>query len=119
MNQPKQLPELGAGDLVIMNRIHSLPHIAKITRVTATQILVGELRFRRRGGHTTGEHYYGSPWISAPESEEQIEQIRLAAKQARYAKHLKDTDWNKIKLPVLESVVELISKAADAAKGGL
>ncbi len=56
--------EIEVGDVVIVSHFRS-EHIRTVDRITDTQIIVGESRFRRKDGKQIGAHdrWYGTPSV--------------------------------------------------------
>ena len=65
----KELKDLVAGDDVLVTGI-SHRHIAKVDKVTKTQIVVGNTRFRRDSGWQCGSDRWNVTRISVPAKKE-------------------------------------------------
>jgi hypothetical protein len=64
INNEAEIMALKAGDAVLIRWGHS--HAERtVTRVTATQVLIGETRYRRTGGYKAGSEIGRSLWSNA------------------------------------------------------
>ena len=62
----KDCKHLKPGDRVVVGGRGAffIPTIATVDRITATQVIVGNNRFRRDDGHLVGCHFWDSRYIS-------------------------------------------------------
>jgi hypothetical protein len=100
------LEDLKPGDRVIVDSGFFGPTLRTVERVTATQILVGQSRYRRSSGSPVG----GDPWArnylreATPECVAQVRQRSLAERLAK-------TKWSEYPLERLEAVAALLKDA--------
>jgi len=110
MNNDKQwLNELKAGDDVLIrgSRELSAQRIAKVDRTTATQVIVGNARYRRKDGFQMGlENSWYSVWL-APVTQE----VRDALRCESMAKYINRADLSHLRLDQLTAIMKIIRGA--------
>ena len=96
------LENLKVGDKVIVDNWGQ--SIGTVERVTATLVIVGSCRYRKRDGYQLGGSSYSRGLIREPTPE------RLAAvRHAVLAKRFSKTEWHKYSLEDLEKVAALLA----------
>lgn len=98
------LAALQVGDTVVVSGRWA-NHIAKVERMTPTQILAGKTRYCRRTGRQKGGNTWDSTWLRQPTQELLDEILRL-----KFAKRARETDWTKYSLDELRQIAALISE---------
>jgi hypothetical protein len=75
------LQNLKAGDEVILSGHYGAGVLAKVSKVTATQVVIGANRYRRDNGRFIGRRGCSNPSIreATPEARERADQSRLAS----------------------------------------
>ncbi len=108
--QKKTLADVQAGDNVIIQRKAGRREVKPVTRVTPTQIIIGEERFKKADGYKIGEKYslYGaSPrtWINV--WTEEIEKDYIIHKII-----YKESRLRELSLETLQQMVAMIEGGA-------
>jgi hypothetical protein len=102
---------LKAGDRVIVASGYYGESLATVDRVTATQVVVGNSKYRKCNGYLVGGDSWSRHRIdeATPERVAKIRRATLAAKLA-------GTKWHELSLAELEKVVNLVKecKATEA-----
>ncbi len=105
----RTLEELGPGDLVYRYvRMSRTPEVLKISRVTATQIIIGakngvgtdyELRYNRKTGRSVGESSYYTHYIK-PMTGKDAEKIRKEAELYELSMRIRELAGHVSKVPL-------------------
>lgn len=113
----KTLLDLQPGDEVIVDHgglsIYSKPRLAKVDRVTATQIIIGDDRYNRSNGKLRGgTSYYGNKWLSVPTSEDRARVLlNMKRDQAmRAVMRLKDR-LNNLPESLIDKILEVYKES--------
>lgn len=107
MNDREWLSSLKEGDQVIVQGNGGHERVRPVTRVTATQIGVGEARFNRSDGRARG----GGTWTFSAVRQatpEDVERIRKAERQRAMSSRLAGIAWRSLPLETLEKIVALL-----------
>lgn len=107
MTDREWLESLKEGDWVIVQGSGGHERVRPVTRVTATQIAVGETRYRRSDGHEMGcgTWVFSSLRQANPES---VERIRTAERLRALSSRLAGISWRSLPLETLEKIVGLL-----------
>lgn len=106
------LNNLKPGDQVICRStsIGSMDVVRTVSRVTATQIIVGSERYRKVNGRRVGDSSgWHSSWLKEA-TPEQVERIAHQKRHLELGRRLQDMRWTKLSLPLLEAVVAVLDE---------
>lgn len=99
---------LKAGDeVVVTGRFYGHDRLARVDRVTATQIVVGNERFRRDSGRRVGDSGYAFAYIVEP-----VAQRREAIERRMLTDAITRANFDKLPLETLRAAHELLCKRA-------
>ena len=103
------LNNLKPGDQVICRStgIGSMDVVRTVSRVTATQIIVGSEKYRKVNGRRMGDSGWYSSWLKEA-TPEQVERIAHQRRHLELSRKLEDTRWAKLSLPLLEAVAAVL-----------
>ena len=105
MDYYEWLASLKPGDTVIKASVYG-DSIGTITRETATQIVVGDERYHKKGGHFIGQcSGYSRPRLAMP-TEDRVDR----AKQKTIADSLRRQDWLSLSLDKLTRIKAIINE---------
>ena len=100
------LEGLTPGDTVVIdNRMN--PRVRTVDRITKTQIIVGNCRFKRSNGFQVGQSRWDMVCLSEP-TPERVSRVRHRELCAK----LSNTRWSELPLETLEAVDALRKEAA-------
>lgn len=102
----KELKDLQAGDEVIVDSLYDRT-IAKVDRVTKTQIVIGTERFRKQSGWSVGGNIWHRKSIYVP-TEEDISEIKEEALRKKILYTIRSFDFKRLSKSELENVYNLI-----------
>lgn len=102
----KELKDLVVGDDVLVTGI-SHRHIAKVDKVTKTQIVVGNTRFRRNSGWQCGSDRWDVRIISVP-TEKEISEIKEETLRKKLIFAISSSDLKHLSIAELEQVYNII-----------
>lgn len=104
----KELKDLIAGDdVLVVGR--SCRHIAKIDKVTKTQIVIGNTRFRRDSGWQCGGDRWNVRRISVP-TEKEISEIKEETLRKKLIFAISSSDFKHLSIAELEQVYNIIKR---------
>lgn len=101
-----ELKDLVAGDDVLVTGI-SHRRIAKVDKVTKTQIVVGNTRFRRDSGWQCGSDRWNVRRISVP-TEKEISEIKEETLRKKLIFDISSSDFKHLSIAELEQVYNII-----------
>lgn len=115
------LNTLKPGDKVIESStgIGHLDSVRTVSKVTATQIIVGSTKYRKSNGWKVGSSGWNSSYLREA-TPERVQEIAEQRRQIQIANKLVDVRWRQLPLSVLEQVSAILeqhakeSEAADA-----
>ena len=104
------LQNLKPGDKVIRRSggVGAVDYIETITRVTPTQIVIGNARYRKDTGREVGGYdRWHSIWLeeATPEATRKVE---ATFKRLKLVRELSNMEWGKLPLETLEAVATLL-----------
>lgn len=100
------LASLVAGDKVAIRRRHNAaPSILTVTKVTPTQIVCGQRRYRKDTGRVIGSDSWNSHFLK-----QATKGIRDEAEVAILAESFSLRDWSAIELQTLRAIAALLSE---------
>lgn len=102
-----KLEELKVGDLVIVGRGYASDVVAKIDRVTKSQLIVNNRNFWKKNGRVVG----GDPWCCDRiiiATEENLCNLKRLKRMKELIAYLRDVSWSKYPLESLELFVEVL-----------
>jgi hypothetical protein len=104
------LQSLGPGDRVIYHPsgVYGHPSIMRITRVTPTQIVVGNDRFNRETGWRKGEHGYSGMSRISNGTPEQFQEVADNRERLAIAESLSVRNWKALPLDKLRAIKAII-----------
>jgi len=110
------LQNLKPGDSVIVSpgATYTPDYVAMVTRTTATQIHIGNVKFRRTNGREVG----GDRWHSADLREptpDALAAVRLREHKARLLSKFRETRWGRLPLSVLEEIERMVDGSMPTA----
>lgn len=102
----KSLENVKVGDVVVIHKSHHRG-VGKVTKVTATQIHVGNCRYRKKDGNVVGFGPWDLHWITIPE-EREIEQIRQIEFRGRVVEKLRSISINSVSYTQAVKIKEVL-----------
>ena len=102
----KQLKALVAGDEVLVT-VMSYRHIAKVDKVTKTQIIVNNARFRRDSGCQFGSYRWNGRRISVP-TEKEISDIKEENLRKELLYAISSFDFKRLSTDDLKQVYNIV-----------
>ena len=107
------LATIKPGDMVIVNDggWGNTSRVTRVTRLTATQIVIqnghAEQRFRRSDGHVVGGTGYHSAWLSEP-TPQRVAEVRRAALRSRVFHAIRALDVKKSSDEQIEALARVL-----------
>ena len=102
----KELKDLVVGDDVLVIGMHHRC-IAKVDKVTKTQIVVNGVRFRRDSGWQCGSDRWDTKSISVP-TEKEISEIKKETLRKKLIFAISSSDFKHLSIAELEQVYNII-----------
>lgn len=102
----KELKDLVVGDDVLVIGMHHRC-IAKVDKVTKTQIVVNGVRFRRDSGWQCGSDRWNTKSISVP-TEKEISEIKKETLRKKLIFAISSSDFKHLSIAELEQVYNII-----------
>lgn len=102
----KEFKDLVVGDDVLVTGI-SHRHIAKVDKVTKTQIVVGNTRFRRNSGWQCGSDRWNVRIISVP-TEKEISEIKEETLRKTLIYAISSFDFKRLSTDELKQVYNIV-----------
>lgn len=102
----KELKDLKAGDEVLVTGI-SHRRIAKVDKVTKTQIVVNNARFRRNSGYQCGGDSWNRKIIFIP-TEKEISEVKEENLRKTLAYAISSFDFNRLSTDELKQVYNIV-----------
>lgn len=98
-----------AGDTVMIAKYgyDAKKTLATVDRTTKTQIVVNGFRFRKETGSMVGGDGWNNASLYIP-TEKECAEHRLALKKAKTIRLIKNSEFDKVGLEILEEVLHLI-----------
>lgn len=63
-DRQKWLANIKVGDVVGVSRSPSTPSLNKVDRLTATQIIIGNMRYSKKDGYAIGSYRFSRPFLT-------------------------------------------------------
>lgn len=102
----KELEDLKAGDDVLISGMY-YRRIAKIDKVTKTQIVVGNARFRRNSGWQCGSDSWNRKYISVP-TEKEISDVKEENLRKILIHTISSVDFKRLSTDELKQVYNIL-----------
>lgn len=102
----KEIKDLQVGDSVLVTGM-SYKRIAKVDKVTKTQIVVGSARYRRNSGLQCGDDIWDRKSISVP-TEEEISDIKEENLRNTLVYAISSFDFNRLSTDELKQVYNIV-----------
>lgn len=102
----KEIKDLQVGDSVLVTGM-SYKRIAKVDKVTKTQIVVGNARYRRNSGLQCGDDIWDRKSISVP-TEEEISDIKEENLRNTLVYAISSFDFNRLSTDELKQVYNIV-----------
>ena len=102
----KELKDLVAGDDVLVRGMHRR-RIAKVDKVTKTQIVVGNDRFRRNSGWQCGSDMWNKRRISVP-TEKEISDVNEENLRKKLVYAISSFDFKRLSTDELKQVYNIV-----------
>ena len=102
----KEIKDLQVGDDVIVTGM-SHRSIAKVDKVTKTQIVVGNIRFRRESGWQCGDNRWNVRRISVP-TEKEISDIKEENFRKKLIYAISSFDYKRLSTDELKQVYNIV-----------
>lgn len=103
----KSLEELQVGDVVFVSSTWH-KRLSKVERVTKTQIIVDNSKYRRDNGWQIGSDRWNTSYLHVP-TEQQIAEIREEAYRKKLLYTVRDFDFRKLPTDKLKQVYDIIN----------
>lgn len=103
----ENLENIKVGDKVIVVKRYTR-HVRKVKRLTKTQIVVDDDKFRKSDGKSVNNYGWFSPFIRKA-TQELISEVEEEEKRTKLLYEVYHTDWNKLRTDKLEEVYKLIN----------
>jgi hypothetical protein len=105
-----KLENVQVGDTLIWNGRHFADsQVVKVDRLTKTQVVIDDYRYRKSDGRRVGASAWDSTWVSMPK-EGEIDKIRMARLHRKLVNSIDDAcQVNKLRAMSLEQLKQLNS----------
>lgn len=102
----KELKDLVAGDDVLVKGMHSR-RIAKVNKVTKTQIIINNARFRRNSGWQCGDDSWNRKRIYVP-TEKEISDVKEENLRKKLVYAISSFDFERLSTDELKQVYNIV-----------
>lgn len=104
------LSKAKVGDTLIFSpgSYYALKKVTKILRLTTTQIITEEGRFRRDTGYAPRNQGYLRSKVSLPENEAEIQKVLDAYEANHLRQKIGSVKWGEVSLPLLRDLKALL-----------
>jgi len=85
-----ELANVKAGDTLILEYRHTDRRVVTVGRVTKTQILIGQLRYRKQDGYSVGGDVWHRSRVRLPKNDQEIADIKNEVLRLKLARWVSD-----------------------------
>lgn len=108
-----EFENLKVGDLVVVRGSLIVgDELRRVERLTKTQIVVGNRRYRKKDGRLVGEGMWFYGFIK-PATEKDIERINEAKQKDELLTFIRKVAWCNLPLESLETICDVVKKEID------